>query len=122
MLSLQCAKCSIQDHHGYGNYFCRCEDRNIHIAKELRERGMGPWQSKELLEVYADDEEDFVQKFLITPRPCVIWMKGNFDKEKIDKICERRGIYFINADFNGKKGITCLPQKPNLDQASDSKS
>ena len=40
MIELKCSKCSEEDHEGH---FCRCESRNIDIAKELRERGMSPW-------------------------------------------------------------------------------
>lgn len=43
MLELKCSKCPEEDHEGH---FCRCEPRNIHIAKELRERGMSPWNEK----------------------------------------------------------------------------
>jgi hypothetical protein len=47
MEALQCSKCRTQDHHGHNNYFCRCEDRNIKLAKELRERGISTWEKKE---------------------------------------------------------------------------
>ena len=47
MEALQCSQCSTQDHHGHNNYFCRCESRNIKLAKELRERGIGAWQKSE---------------------------------------------------------------------------
>jgi hypothetical protein len=43
MEALQCSKCATLDHHGYNKYFCRCEDRNIKLAKELRERGINAW-------------------------------------------------------------------------------
>ncbi len=43
MLELKCSKCPEEDHEGH---FCRCESRNIDIAKELRERGMSPWNEK----------------------------------------------------------------------------
>lgn len=35
-----CKKCPTDDHEGY---FCRCESRNISVAKMLRERGESPW-------------------------------------------------------------------------------
>lgn len=122
MEALQCSKCSTQDHHGHGSYFCLCEDRNIKLAKELRERGINVWKKPETIEVYADDEEDFVEKSLSTPRPCVIWMKGDFDQQKIDEICKRKGVFFIKTNINGTEGTICLPQKPDSDQVSDSKS
>lgn len=50
-----------------------------------------------MIELYADDEEDFVEKCLNTQRPCTIWMKGDLDKHKIDEICKRRGIYFMGG-------------------------
>lgn len=43
MIELKCSKCPEEDHEGH---FCRCEDRNIHIGKELRLRGMSPWNDK----------------------------------------------------------------------------
>jgi len=47
MEALQCSKCRTQDHHGHNNYFCHCEDRNIKLAKELREIGIGTWEKPE---------------------------------------------------------------------------
>ena len=47
MEALQCSKCPTQDHHGHNNYFCRCEGRNIKLAKELRERGIDTWKKEE---------------------------------------------------------------------------
>lgn len=37
---LKCPKCKKEDHEGV---FCRCEDRNIRIAKERRARGESAW-------------------------------------------------------------------------------
>ncbi len=39
----QCSKCKKEDHEGY---HCRCESRNIEISKELRKKGLSPWQDK----------------------------------------------------------------------------
>ncbi len=50
MEALQCSKCSTLEHHGQGNYFCNCEDRNIKLAKELRERGIIPWKKQETIQ------------------------------------------------------------------------
>ena len=121
MEALNCSKCSTQDHHGHGNYFCRCEGRNIKLAKELRERGMNPWQKPNHMEIYAEDEEDFVEKTLTTPRPCTIWMKGNFDQKKIDEAAKRRGVYFIKTKIdNDGEGTICLPSLSS-DRELDSK-
>lgn len=38
---LKCFKCYEEDHEGA---FCRCEMRNIRIAKEQRARGVSSWQ------------------------------------------------------------------------------
>jgi hypothetical protein len=43
MIELKCSKCAAEDHHGH---FCRCESRNIQLAKELRKRGISPWNEK----------------------------------------------------------------------------
>lgn len=39
---LKCSKCSDSDHE---EQFCRCESRNIRIAKEKRSRGEGVWKT-----------------------------------------------------------------------------
>src|SRR5260221_6121557 len=36
-----CKICKAEDHEGR---FCRCESRNIAIAKILREKGLSPWE------------------------------------------------------------------------------
>ena len=50
-----------------------------------------------MIELYADDEEDFVEKSLNTPRPCTVWMRGDFSQLKIDEIFKRGGICFIGG-------------------------
>lgn len=62
-----------------------------------------------MIELIAEDEEDFVEKTLTTPRPCTIWMRGDFDRKKIDEIAKRRGIFFINTNIDGNEGTICLP-------------
>lgn len=42
---LKCDKCTEEDHNGQ---FCRCENRNIRIAKEMRLR-QGSWLQKRFL-------------------------------------------------------------------------
>jgi hypothetical protein len=42
---LKCNKCYESDHEGK---FCRCEDRNIRIAKEQRNKNESPWQPERL--------------------------------------------------------------------------
>lgn len=41
----KCNKCSEEDHEGI---FCRCESRNIDIAKELRYRKESAWQKRKI--------------------------------------------------------------------------
>ncbi len=36
----KCSKCKPEDHEWI---FCRCEERNIRIAKQLRGHGESPW-------------------------------------------------------------------------------
>lgn len=43
-ISLKCDKCPDEDHQGYQGYFCRCEDRNIRLAKQLRAEGKSWFQ------------------------------------------------------------------------------
>lgn len=105
MEELHCPECSVKkDEQMHFPYFCRCEGRNIRLAKELREKGINPWGKPEIIEVYADDEEDFVEKSLNTPRPCTVWMRGNFDQNKIDEICKRRGVFFLKTNIDGNEG------------------
>jgi hypothetical protein len=40
-VNLTCEKCAPEDHEGH---FCRCEGRNISIAKYLRSKDLSPWQ------------------------------------------------------------------------------
>lgn len=35
-----CPNCTKEEHEGY---FCRCEGRNIRLARQLREEGKGAW-------------------------------------------------------------------------------
>lgn len=42
-IGLTCEKCSTQNHEGF---FCRCEMRNIEIAKLLRESEKSPWKNR----------------------------------------------------------------------------
>lgn len=39
----RCKKCPPEDHEDWA---CRCEDRNIRIAKERRKRGINSWIKK----------------------------------------------------------------------------
>lgn len=41
---LKCNKCLESEH---DNWACRCEDRNIRVAKERRARGEIPWQKSQ---------------------------------------------------------------------------
>lgn len=40
-ISLTCDTCTPEQHEGH---FCRCESRNIALAKQLREKCLSPWQ------------------------------------------------------------------------------
>lgn len=106
MEALQCSKCKTQDHHGKNNYFCNCEGRNIKLAKELRERGINAWEKPEHIDVYADTEEEFVEKSLTTRRPCTVWMRGSLDQKKIDQLLKERGIVFVNTSLDQDKNGT----------------
>jgi len=44
VLEDKCSKCPDTDHE---NLFCRCEDRNIRLAKKLRIERRGMWQCEE---------------------------------------------------------------------------
>lgn len=41
----KCKKCVESDHEGYMKAFCRCEERNIRIAKEQRKRNESAWST-----------------------------------------------------------------------------
>lgn len=43
MFLKQCSKCPDSDHEGI---FCRCEDRNIKVAKIMRDQGKSPWNKE----------------------------------------------------------------------------
>lgn len=40
-IALTCEKCSPEQHEGH---FCRCEDRNIRLARQLRNEGHSHWR------------------------------------------------------------------------------
>lgn len=42
-----CAKCPKEDHEQI--YFCRCESRNIEVAKRLRALGKGKWPQDHIM-------------------------------------------------------------------------
>lgn len=44
IISLKCDKCSEKEHEWF---FCRCEMRNIAVAKYLRDQGEPPWIYKQ---------------------------------------------------------------------------
>ncbi len=43
-VDMVCLKCPVEDHDGYSNLFCRCEDRNIRLARKLRKQGINVWE------------------------------------------------------------------------------
>jgi hypothetical protein len=46
-IPLKCPICPESDHEGHGNYFCRCESRNITLAKQLREKKLDYYSCQE---------------------------------------------------------------------------
>lgn len=42
----KCDKGSPEDHEGPKHMFCRCEDRNMRLARKLRSEGKSPWKEK----------------------------------------------------------------------------
>lgn len=40
-IDFKCEKCDLIDHDE--NHFCRCEDRNINLAKQHRKDGINLW-------------------------------------------------------------------------------
>jgi hypothetical protein len=120
MEDLYCSKCSPEDHDN--KYFCRCEDRNIRLAKELREKGILPWTKPDHIDVFAETEEEFVDLCLYTQRPCTVWQKSNLNRQKIDEIFKERGIFLLNTNIDGSQEAICLPQgNPSSDQVQDLK-
>jgi hypothetical protein len=49
-----CEKCSVEDHEGV---FCRCESRNIALAKELRQWNKSPWERSGIIKQRICHEE-----------------------------------------------------------------
>ena len=43
VISLKCSKCPEGDHEGFMRFFCRCEGRNINLAKQIRAAGISTW-------------------------------------------------------------------------------
>lgn len=119
-IDLKCPYCELIDHDE--NHFCRCEDRNIKLAKQYRNDGVNLWKKPEHIEVFAETEEEFVNLCLNTRRPCTVWQKGSLSQKKIDEIFKQRGIFLLNTNFDEKEVAICLRHvNQNLEQASDSK-
>ncbi len=62
----------------------------------------------ERIEVYVEDEEDFVNAYLNTPRPCIIWTRPNFDVEKMKELMSERGFVLL-TNLDEIKHATCFP-------------
>lgn len=58
---IKCRTCSISDHEGQ---FCRCEDRNIRIAKEKRLRKENPYRKDQTCNHCNNPES------ILTPETC----------------------------------------------------
>ena len=54
MLMSKCDKCAPKDHDGF---FCRCEMRNIEVAKELRKNDQSPWKRSATPHAKMNEEE-----------------------------------------------------------------
>ena len=69
-----------------------------------------------MTDIYAENEEDFVEKCLTSPRPCTVWMRGDFCQDKIDEICKRRGIFFFPNFLTEKNNTLYLDHKPRFEE------
>ena len=45
----KCKTCPEEDHEGYKKMLCRCENRNMRLARERRKRGESDWQLRKKL-------------------------------------------------------------------------
>lgn len=54
----KCEKCAPEDHEGK---FCRCEARNIDVAKQMRDKGEFPWKT-EYVRFPTDEERQMTRK------------------------------------------------------------
>lgn len=119
-IEFKCPECELIDHDE--NHFCRCEMRNIKLAKQYRNDGVNLWKKPEHIEVFAETEEEFVDLCMNTRRPCTVWQKGNLSQARIDEICKERGIFFLKTNIDETEGTICLPQKSqSSEQVCDSK-
>lgn len=91
MQDLKCSKCPEEDHEN--TYFCRCEGRNIELAKQLRENGVNTF--RKMNEYKVKDEYDFVEKYCNSVRPCIFWLPNDFDLDKVDEITSERGFIIM---------------------------
>lgn len=118
-IELKCPHCELIDHNE--NHFCRCEGRNIQLARQYRKDGINIWKKPDHIDVFAETEEEFVDLCLNTRSPCTVWQKGSLDQAKIDEICKERGVFLINTNIDGVGEAICLPHvSPNSDQVKDS--
>lgn len=117
-IDFKCEKCDIVDHDE--NHFCRCEGRNIQLAKQHRQDGISPWKKPLRNEFIAKDEADFVNIFLNTKGPFTIFVPDDFDYEKMCTISKENGICFVNTYIDNTEKAICLPSNPNSEQVSDS--
>jgi len=52
-IELKCPKCEMVDHDE--NHFCRCEVRNIKLAKQYRKDGVNLWKKPDTLKHLAEN-------------------------------------------------------------------
>ena len=114
MQDLKCSKCSEEDHNNA--YFCRCEGRNIELAKQLRAHGIHPSQRARIKEYKVMDEYDLVEKYCESERPCIFWLPEDFSWEKFNELSAEREFVMMNT-----KGEPNLWPYQSLEVGNDSK-
>lgn len=98
MLMSKCDKCAPEDHDGF---FCRCEMRNIEVAKELRKNDQSPWKRSQLPHAKLTEEEikkavcEIVYDLQELRETCT--ERHNMIAEQIDEIDTK--LYWLKRHF-----------------------
>ena len=98
MLMSKCDKCSPEDHDGF---FCRCEMRNIEVAKELRKNDQSPWKKSPTPHAKMTEEEikkavcEIVYDLQELRETCT--ERHNMIAEQIDEIDTK--LYWLKRHF-----------------------
>src|ERR1700676_2948743 len=90
--SFKCSKCVPEDHEGF---FCRCESRNMEVAKQLRDIGLSPWMIKK--NQARDVHEKTLYEFVTFLKP----YHFNWDSQE--------HIDYLIGKFLDSTGKDCLP-------------